>query len=177
MTATLNALSIKYPGLCDPYKMKLVISLYLSQGTENILKGEDLQDARYFAFLACHFETHIKAYTRQIALIDPADAVKQFEFLVADEHTLVKYFRKRITCPCLDKKYKEVKSITKLGRCFNMKCSLPDRMAERSTMLVCARCRTSHYCSRRCQKADWPFHKELCENVCMQRAEEESRRT
>jgi hypothetical protein len=30
----------------------------------------------------------------------------------ADEHTLVKFFRKRIPCSCLDEKYQEVKQIT-----------------------------------------------------------------
>ena len=176
MRATLNVLSDKYPGIWRDKRIKLIISLYSSQGTHNLLDG-DLQSARYFAFLACFFENYLAAQERQNLLLDPAGAVKQFDNLHADEHTLVKYFRKRIPCNCLDEKYKEVKSITKMGRCCNEKCSLPNRMAERSSMLVCTKCRLAHYCSRRCQKANWSFHKEYCEKACMQRAEMESRGT
>ena len=80
VTATLNALSKKYPGMCDPYKMKLVISSYLFQGTDNFLDG-DLQSARYFAFLACHFDNFVTAvFERQNLLLDPANAVKQYDF-------------------------------------------------------------------------------------------------
>ena len=51
-------------------------------------------------------------FESQNLLLDPADAVKQFEFLAADEHTLVKYLRKNIPSNCLDEKYNEVKSVT-----------------------------------------------------------------
>jgi hypothetical protein len=83
----------------------------------------------------------------------------------ADEHTLVKYLRKNIPCKCLDEKYKEVKSITKMGVCFNSQCSIPDRMVERKSMLYCTRCRQVNYCSAECQKAAWPEHKELCNKI------------
>lgn len=81
--------------------------------------------------------------------------------------TLVKYsyLRKNIPCSCLDKKYKEVKSITRMGMCCNEMCSLPNQMAKRSTMLCCTGCRVANYCSRECQKAAWPENKEFCERL------------
>ena len=89
---------------------------------------------------------------------------KILELYEGDEHTLVSFFRKRIPCKCLDNKYKEVKSITKIGRCHNPNCSLPDKYKKtvRSEMLYCTQCRRANYCSRECQVAHWPTHKQLC---------------
>jgi hypothetical protein len=78
----------------------------------------------------------------------------------------VKYLRKNIPCNCLDEKYKEVKSITKMGVCRNPQCQVPDGRVERSKMLYCTRCCVVNYCCRECQEAAWPVHKEFCdENV------------
>ena len=90
------------------------------------------------------------------------DWTKMCELFDGDEHTLVSFFRKRIPCKCLDNKYEEVKSITKIGRCHNPNCSLPLNEAVRSKMLYCTQCRRANYCSRECQVAHWPSHKHLC---------------
>lgn len=29
-------------------------------------------------------------------------------------------------------------------------------------LALCSRCHTAHFCSRKCQKAYWPFHREWC---------------
>eukprot|EP00985_Skeletonema_marinoi_P003306 scaffold1383_cov79-Skeletonema_marinoi.AAC.1 len=84
------------------------------------------------------------------------------EILIADDHTLVSFYRKRISCTCLAKKYKEVKSIKKMGYCNNEKCPLPGGKVERSKMLYCTRCSVAYYCSRDCQKAAWSEHREEC---------------
>jgi hypothetical protein len=92
------------------------------------------------------------------------DHQKMFELLDGDEHTLVQFFRKQIPCSCLDEKYKEVKSITKMGICFNNDCPLPGNMI-RSKMLQCTGCTNGHnvsYCSREWQEAHWPKHKIIC---------------
>jgi len=69
------------------------------------------------------------------------------ELHVADEHILVSFFRKRIPCKFLDKKYctREVKHIAKIkiGLCWNPSCSLPERKADRSKMLYCIQCRVA----------------------------------
>eukprot|EP00986_Skeletonema_menzelii_P013044 scaffold7396_cov127-Skeletonema_menzelii.AAC.7 len=77
-------------------------------------------------------------------------------------HTLVSFLKKRIPCSCLDEKYKEVKSIPKIGLCCNHGCSLPFGKTERSLTECCSRCRTANYCSRKCQVAAWPGHKVEC---------------
>jgi hypothetical protein len=76
---------------------------------------------------------------------------------------------------CLDEKYKEVKSITKMGVCCNPKCSLPGRKVERKGMLHCIRCRLHYYCSRECQEADWPVHKKLCDTYVDRQEELEAK--
>ena len=88
---------------------------------------------------------------------------KILELQSADDHTLVSYYRKRIPCSCLDKKYKEVKSVKKMGLCRNPNCSLPDNgRVERRKMFSCTRCGVVNYCSVKCQRADWNRHRKGC---------------
>ena len=86
-------------------------------------------------------------------------------------HTLVQFLRKRIPCSCLKQKRKEVKSITKMGRCCRRACPLPNRMTAKNTMVYCTKCKLANYCSRQCQEADWKMHKQLCQGVQAQQAE------
>ena len=88
----------------------------------------------------------------------------------ADEHTLARYYRKRIPCACLDEKDEEVKSFKKMGWCCNKTRSLPGKRVERGKMLCCARCGEANYCSIECQKADWKRHKEYCGDIAEEKA-------
>ena len=130
----------------------------LAEGTKFILDGGKSDAARVCGVLALYMKKANKAD-------EFPDILKMMELLDADDHTLVQFFRKQIPCSCLDEKYKEVKSITKMGICFSPQCPLPGKMAVRSKMLYCTRCingRNVSYCSRECQKADWPEHKKMC---------------
>ena len=138
----------------DSSKLKLVVSFLLRNGTQHILKG-DFVAARYYAPLAPYFEHISLADVNRAA----SSTTTMLELFKCDEHTLVKYLRKHIPCACLDEKYKEVKSMTRTGLCRNPECL---SAVERSKMLSCARCGNSNYCSRKCQKAHWPDHKECC---------------
>ncbi len=139
--------------------MDAIISVLLSGGTRCILDGDN-DASRSYATLVCHFEEWTAVKMRKSkALINWAKIV---ELDRADDHTLVQYYRKRIPCVCLDKKYKEVKSVKKIGYCYNSSCSQPGNLAERSKMFCCTRCGLANYCSVECQKVDWKSHKEFC---------------
>ena len=171
-TAT-KATKEKYPEWwVDSSKMKQVISLLLFQGTHDVLDG-DFHGAKLFASIACYLEEYTAFILQTKATFAPT---KSAELICADDHTLVKYLRKRIPCNCLDEKYKQVQSITKMGVCFNVRCSIPDRMVERRSMVYCTRCRQANYCSRECHEAAWPRHKKCCDKTVEKKAKFDSRK-
>ena len=138
---------------------------FLAEGTKCTLDGNS-DDARTHAKITQFVEGVIATSKKVDRSKGDLDCAKIFELGVADEHTLVQFYRKQIPCSCLDDKYNEVKSVTKMGMCCNEACPLPDQRAVRSKMVCCARCRKVNYCSRECQVAAWPGHKEYCGSIC-----------
>ena len=140
-------------------KLDIVVSMLLASGTQRIL-DEHNDIAQRYAMLACYFEDYMAVFLHKTRAVP--NLTKAYEWHGADDHTLVSYYRKRISCSCLDEKYKEVKSVKKMGRCYNQNCSHPDGRVERSKMLSCTRCGDANYCSAECQKAHWKEHREEC---------------
>lgn len=146
----------------DPDKLELVISHFLMIGTNCILKGHN-DGARWSASFAKYFQfvrdevSHYRNGTEQAQ-----GASKITELQSADEHTLVKFFKNRVPCSCLDKKYKEVKHITKIGICRYPGCKLPGNKVARNAMVYCTRCSLANYCCRECQVHDWKRHRKEC---------------
>jgi len=156
----MKAVEDKYPAVIrDSSKMKQILSYFLSGGTDHILNGDE-NAARTIAAVIIMFEEFIAFSVEKTQAV--LHLQKLMEILIADDHTLVSFFRKRITCSCLDKKHKEVKSIKKMGYCNNKKCPSPRGKVERSKMLYCTRCSVAYYCSRDCQETDWSDHREAC---------------
>mmetsp|Transcript_7803 Transcript_7803/g.12887 ORF Transcript_7803/g.12887 Transcript_7803/m.12887 type:complete len:350 (-) Transcript_7803:52-1101(-) len=135
-----------------------IICFCLCTGTEHLLR-EEYNSARLQATLARYLQEVIAVHGN---VQNDIYWTKVFELYGADEHTLVKYFRRRIPCSCLDEKYNEVKHVTKVGICFNPECPLPDRTIERCKLMNCTRCRQAQYCSIECQRADWKSHRRTC---------------
>lgn len=160
----------KYPQMeADHSNTGNIESLLVALGTNCVLSGEIFLARKCAA--SAHYFRRMSAIYREMSRCNRGEVSgvradlemeKIMELYVSDEHTLVRYLQKRIPCSCLDAKYQEVKGIKKIGLCGNPKCKIPDRVAERSTMLYCTKCRKSNYCSRECQEADWPLHKEKC---------------
>lgn len=153
----------------DATQLGRLVSCYVQIATNCILAG-DVQGARVTSSFAYFFEQHIAVYfekTQYKTIRWPRIAELHF----GDINTLVKFLRKRIPCKCLDKKYKEVKSMTKMGLCGNPACSLPDRKVAQNKMLYCTGCHELCYCSNACQKVDWPRHKVECKRVAREKAE------
>ena len=144
----------------DSTKMKTAISILLYAGTTALIEGED-HIARDSATSARFFEQYNATLLQQTHAL--MNLPKIDETYHTDEHTLVKFFWKRIPCSCLDEKYEEVKHITKMGHCYNPKCCIPGRKVERSKAKYCSRCRTITYCSQECQEAHWTDHKSDCD--------------
>eukprot|EP00984_Skeletonema_dohrnii_P026141 scaffold15439_cov67-Skeletonema_dohrnii-CCMP3373.AAC.1 len=156
----MKAVEDKYPEVIrDSSKMKRILSYFLSEGTDFILNGNE-NAARTIAAVIIMFEEFIAFSVQKTQAV--LHLQKLMELLIADDHTLVSFFRKRITCSCLDKKHKEVKSIKKMGYCNNKKCPSPRGKVERSKMVYCTRCSVAYYCSRDCQEAAWSDHREVC---------------
>ena len=77
------------------------------------------------------------------------------------QRSLVKYFMKQIPCKCLDNLYAKVKSTTpKMAVCPGCQQKKP-----RKSMFICTACERVQYCSKECQMAHVPRHKENCKRV------------
>ena len=144
----------------DATMMEMAMSFLLCKGTQDILEGE-LFDARKSAIFVRYLQQHISVELKEIEALPKWPKIN--DTYVADDHTLVKFFRHRIPCSCLDEKYEEVKHITKMGFCNNLECSVPGRRVERSKTKYCSRCRNASYCSSECQAAAWKIHKPFCD--------------
>ena len=156
----------------DSAKMETAMSYLLRDGVQSILERKH-GDARDIATLIRYLEEYVAVELHQTQALYKCPKIRDVYY--GDMHTLVKFFRHRIPCSCLDKKYEEVKSITKIGYCDNPQCKLPKRMTERSNTKYCSRCRCITYCSRECQVADWSRHKTTCDRNVTIIAEFEAR--
>jgi len=158
--AAYHATKEKYVGVWKDFgKMSFVVSFLLACGTSKVLEG-NTRIARKYAALSSYFEMYVEVDLLNTRAY-PSWA-KINELYSADMHTLVSFLKKRIHCSCLDEKYKEVKSIPKIGLCCNTVCPLPCGKTERSLTKCCSRCRAANYCSRECQVAAWQGHKGEC---------------
>ena len=95
LNAARKAMMEKFPLIwTDPAKLELVISDFVCSGTQHILDG-DKSTAEIDACFACYFEQQLAATLNKVP-----NMAKVIELYNGDEHTLIKYLRKRIPCPC-----------------------------------------------------------------------------
>jgi phage-related tail protein len=165
-------------------EMESIVSFFLDKGAKAILDGDN-ETARRFAVFASYFERCIVVEeATQVAQRKSPSYVRNSQELhnlkaqisrswakvgevYTDENALVRHFRNRLPCSCLDDKYNEVasKSKKKKGICFNTMCSLPCYKVQHSATMCCSQCLQSIYCSRECQVIHWPSHGKICYEV------------
>jgi hypothetical protein len=166
----------EYPEIWyDAFNVEFVASIFLSRGVQYLLSGNVIA-AQCNAVFAYYFEQYIETTLHKTRAV--IDFLTMYELRQADQRTLVRFFKKRIPCYCLKKKYKEVKSVTKMSICMNSDCSHNaatvgarfGARVERSKTLRCTRCEQAFYCSRACQKAHWFAHREDCDDIAEKKA-------
>ncbi len=113
-----------------------IVSFLLACGTQHLLDG-NISSARDCAFISCSFQQFYRVFIHKTHPVE--NVPRLIELYLADDHTLISFFNKRIGCSCLHKKYKKVKSVPKMGICFNELCCKTS--LERQTMKCCSRCR------------------------------------
>ena len=160
----------------DSTKMEMVLSYFLSEGTKTILENDYLMNVPANSVLARYLEQYIAVHLKQTqALMNWPKIVESSYEIDSDMHTLIKFFRRRIPCSCLDEEYQRWKHVTKVGSCFNPQCCIPSDCVERSKTKYCSRCRCVAYCCRECQEADWWWHKPYCDMFAATKAEFEAK--
>lgn len=134
---------------------------FVSYRTKCLLEG-DSDFAKAAAIAAIVAESYQPSETNNFdpqAIIEADKHFMNIKDAVRGCHrSLVRFFKKRIPCACLDGQYQSaVASRPKTGVCDN--CM---QRHDRKDLMDCSRCSTSQYCSRKCQGAHWAFHKPFC---------------
>ncbi len=152
----------KYVDVWNSEAALQFISVHLMNiGVDCLLEGNCKAASHYASIVYC-LEQHVACNIRNDRPTINWPKINELYF-DPDEHTLLSFFKKRISCSCLDDMYEQVKSVKKLGICYNVNCPLPDRKAIRSFTKCCSRCRRVNYCSRECQEDNWRLHKIFCD--------------
>jgi hypothetical protein len=88
----------------------------------------------------------------------------------ASEHKLALIFYKRAPCLCFVQIIKKLDSETHTERCSNPACR--DRLPSDS-LFECKRCVVIAYCSKECQKMDYPQHRNVCKLLAQEKSIED----
>lgn len=171
--AVTQAINAKHPSVCnDVGTIKLVAKALLGIGTQLML------DHR--AGTSTRFQIDIKAknsfrcatilafaeYLVQHAEVNLQGSKPFFynhkvhELICSDERRMVSYLIKRIPCSCLHAKFSMLRSEKRMSVCSNPNCA--HAQVDLKILMKCERCRKAHYCSQKCQAADYEGHKLDC---------------
>ena len=121
-------------------------------------------DGGSIARLIMILESYGRTRDYELTIANREVATKMREMHIGEKVTknnrdLIKFFRKRMNCKCLKKIHLEVrKTLPKLGTCRY--CNV---VKDRGLFMVCSRCMVTQYCSRKCQVAASPQHREACD--------------
>ena len=146
---------------------QFAIDSLVTFGTDLIIgaNGEDysfdLQMAKEAAIAIHILEDHDgKCTDLTLTSLTHENAVKMN---LCSHREIIRFYNKRINCGCLEDKYKQIKKEipNRLRACDNC-----EKFVESSTLMACASCKVTLYCSRTCQTQHWKKkHKEECPKI------------
>jgi len=134
-----------------------IVSISTDRLLKNVTKDKLFNIARRNAVMLSFLE--VCDFTKQ----NPYDSVskdlllKHMDLFNGCKRSLVKFYRKRIPCHCLDETHAELKPQSKTGVCSHCR-----ERFERKLLKECSICELVRYCSKECQVAHWPHHKRDC---------------
>jgi len=149
---------------------QMAVNIFTSIGTNSMLcSGGDDYGPKNIAYAIVALENYDGSSDFHSVICNRVAASKMRDLLdSANRRDMLKFFRKRISCKCLKGMHLEArKTLPKLGMCYHCK-----QEKERSLLMVCSRCRTAQYCSRKCHVADWSRHKGYCDE-CVELVEQQ----
>ena len=161
----LEATENKFPEALNNYYREFVKKNIICNGVEYLL-GERASPQLSIACAATLMliDSYDPSSPVEAGTFDERDANKLLtngDILNGCQRSLVKFFVNRTPCNCLDELYSQLRSTTpKMGHCFSC-----HKTKERTTMFVCTGCERVTYCSKLCQLADVPEHKEYCKRI------------
>jgi len=141
---------------------KLIQAFLVNGGTNMLL--ENVTESEIDCYAALNTYMLILLERGDFTKPNPFDSAFSQKFLLkywdlvrGCKRSLVKFYRKRTPCHCLDETHAELKPQPKTGVCRH--CA---RRFERGLLKECSICNCVQYCSKECQVADWPSHKRDC---------------
>lgn len=147
------------PGIWDNESdRELARRYFVSHGTKAILDA-NLDHAKAAVLTIKLLENYIpnKEFNPRFMLESDGDFMKVKDAIGGCHRSLVRFFKMRVHCSCLDEIYVSSKSLAKMGICDGCRGRKP-----RKDLMTCTRCNTTQYCSSECQLSHWPVHKEYC---------------
>jgi len=143
----------------DDAMRKMTIDRMVSIGTDSII-GECIDCARTKSEAIIMFEKYTSGDTFDSVLSKASEDIGYI--LNAEQRDIIRFYKKRIPCSCLDELYSEIKKSQDRG----IGCDHCNQSIKRKDIKQCKRCKCANYCSRECQVSDWPAHKEYCKEMC-----------
>ena len=137
---------------------QMAIDILLSIGTNMILDGSNHRMAQYFGICISTLECYDgEGDSEKAQNLAQVKVLRSLPFGSGVRDAL-KFYTKRVACSCLKDSYKHArKTLPKIGMCDNCQ-----QVKERASLMTCGRCKVPLYCSRECQVANVPAHKEEC---------------
>ncbi|KAL7547931.1 hypothetical protein ACHAWF_011201 [Thalassiosira exigua] len=161
----------KFPNVWEDNSEREALRVYLVVHTINLLLrryGRNMDDLDEYRMNAClyyptiHYILFIENFEPNVELDAESDlhsaiCRRTYEILTGSQRATVKFFHQRAACSCLDHIYSHLKAhSSKWGMCSKCK-----KVIEVRDLKGCRRCNMG-YCSKECQQAHWPVHKNTC---------------